>query len=71
MADAKRGSDMPEQLQDYWTHGEGAAKIAWGSEGDFDRCRRALRGKVPGRMIDGACNRLHKRATGKYPAEGH
>ena len=30
------GSDRG--LREYWTHGEGAAKIRWGTPGDFDRC---------------------------------
>ena len=71
MVDIRPGSDMPEQLAEYWSHGEGGARIGWGAEGDFKRCQAALKGKVPGRMIDGACATLHKRATGKWPAQGH
>jgi hypothetical protein len=63
-------STMPEKLQRYWTEGEGAARIGWGTPGDFDRCRTNLRAEgVPGRMVDGACANLHKRATGSWPGE--
>lgn len=62
---------MPEHLQEYWTHGEGGAEIGWGTEGSFKRCQKLLKAEgVPGRMVDGACARLHKRATGEWPTEG-
>lgn len=62
---------MPEQLQEYWTTGEGGAEIGWGTEGSFGRCQRLLKaGGVPARMVDGSCARLHKRATGQWPTEG-
>lgn len=56
-----------ERLHEYWVHGEGAAKIAWGSPGDFDRCVTEL-----GKYIhdpQGYCNLAHKAATGVYPAQ--
>ena len=62
MADPK----ATERLHEYWVHGPGAAKIAWGSPGDFDRCVAEL-----GKYIDdaqGYCNLAHKAATGIYPA---
>lgn len=59
---------MPDQLRDYWTHGEGAAKIRWGTDGSFDRCVRLLRKYFPNDP-KGLCARLHKRATGEWPAE--
>ena len=55
-----------ERLHEYWVHGPGAAKIAWGSPGDFSRCVAEL-----GKYIDdaqGYCNLAHKAATGIYPA---
>jgi HK97 family phage prohead protease len=55
-----------ERLHEYWVHGEGAAKIAWGSPGDFDRCVRHL-----GKFIKdpkGYCNLAHHAALGIYPA---
>lgn len=56
-----------ERLHKYWVHGEGAAKIGWGREGDFDRCVAEL-----GKYIkdpQGYCNLAHKAATGMYPAQ--
>ena len=54
------------RLHEYWVHGEGAAKIAWGTPGDFDRCVARL-----GKYIhdpEGYCNLAHKAALGIYPA---
>ncbi|MET0351216.1 MAG: hypothetical protein ABW067_15600 [Rhizobacter sp.] len=56
-----------ERLIDYWTKGEGAAKVRWGTDGSFRRCERHLAGKV--RNPAGLCAELHKRATGEWPAE--
>ena len=55
-----------ERLHRYWVHGEGAAKIAWGSPGDFDRCVAEL-GKYIGDP-KGYCNLAHHAALGYYPA---
>jgi len=55
-----------ERLHEYWVHGEGAAKIAWGSPGDFSRCVAEL-----GKYIhdpQGYCNLAHHAALGYYPA---
>lgn len=55
-----------ERLHEYWVHGEGAAKIAWGTPGDFDRCVAEL-GKYIGDP-QGYCNLAHHAALGFYPA---
>lgn len=55
------------RLVKYWTKGEGAAKIRWGTDGSFDRCVRHLSDKV--RDPKGLCAELHKKATGEWPAE--
>lgn len=60
---------MPRQLLQYWVHGKGAAKIRWGTPGDFNRCVRNLRKYV--RDPKGLCNRLHTRALGAPPGQGH
>ena len=55
-----------ERLHEYWVHGEGAAKIAWGAPGDFERCVGEL-----GKHISdpqGYCNLAHHAALGYYPA---
>ena len=54
----------------YWAKGEGALKIRWGTDGDFDRCVRALRPKVPVEVdVKGLCSNLHLRATGHRPGK--
>jgi len=55
-----------ERLHQYWVHGEGAAKIAWGTPGDFKRCVDHL-GKYI-RDPQGYCNLAHHAALGFYPA---
>jgi HK97 family phage prohead protease len=55
-----------ERLHEYWVHGKGAAKIAWGTPGDFSRCVAEL-----GKYIhdpQGYCNLAHHAALGYYPA---
>lgn len=55
-----------ETLRQYWLHGAGAAKIAWGTSGDWTRCVANLTPHM-GVRAKGYCNLLHKRATGVYP----
>lgn len=54
-----------EQLRRYWTSGPGAAKIRWGTAGDWTRCTRQLH-KYMGSRAKGYCQLLHRRATGVY-----
>lgn len=65
MGEGHRGN--AETLRRYWAEGEGAAKIRWGSPGDFDRCVSEVGKYMPGRA-KGYCNLLHHRALGYYPA---
>lgn len=58
------------RLRQYWTKGPGAAKIKWGSDGDFDRCVRNLRKHV-GKRAEGLCNIMHRVAIGAPPGKGH
>ena len=66
-----------ERLKSYWRTGEGAAKIRWGTPGDFDRCVRLIQEAVtkgggkplPDHEIKGLCSNLHQEATGARP--GH
>jgi hypothetical protein len=58
-----------ERLMNYWAHGEGAAKIDWGVDGDFDRCVVELSKHVSPGIVKGLCSNLHQRATGARP--GH
>lgn len=59
---------LPPELLQYWTTGEGAAKIRWGTDGDWTRCHRYLSEYIPGRA-DGACATLHKLTTGVWPGD--
>jgi len=54
------------KLEDYWVHGEGAAKIGWGTPGDFNRCVLHL-GKYV-RDPKGLCAEYHHAALGIWPA---
>jgi hypothetical protein len=56
-------SQMPPQLQKEWLTGKIAARIVWGTEGAYDRCRAIAREKsVPGHEIDGMCANLKRAA---------
>lgn len=54
-----------EKLRRYWVHGKGAAKIRWGTGGDWKRCVRHL-SKYLGERAKGYCQLRHKEATGMY-----
>jgi hypothetical protein len=58
-----------ERLRRYWTEGPGAAKIIWGTPGDFERCVVELSRFVGPDIVKGECANLHRRATGFSP--GH
>lgn len=53
------------RLKNYWLYGKGAAKIRWGTPGDWTRCNRNLR-KYMGPRAKGYCQNLHKEANGFY-----
>ncbi len=63
--DRNRGN--AETLRRYWTHGKGAAKIRWGTKGDWSRCVRHL-AKYLGPRAKGYCQLRHKEALGIYTA---
>ena len=63
--DRNRGN--AEKLRRYWVHGEGAAKIRWGTPGDWARCVRHL-SKYLGPRAKGYCQLRHKEALGIYTA---
>ena len=78
MADPNPASGMPLQFQKYWLPGgKGGAEIAWGTPGDFNRCRRLINAKIvehghaplPDHEISGLCNILHRKATGRAPGK--
>ncbi len=61
--DRNRGN--AEALRRYWTRGKGAAKIRWGTPGDWTRCVRQL-SKYLGPRAKGYCQLRHKEVTGVY-----
>lgn len=63
-------SNLNGELERYWTRGEGAAKIRWGTPGDFNRCVRNLREHFP-RDPEGLCANLHHEALGVWPGREH
>lgn len=66
MASKGRGSrGNAATLRRYWASGPGAAKIRWGTPGDWTRCTRQLH-KYMGSRAKGYCQLLRRRATGVY-----
>jgi hypothetical protein len=59
----------PQHLEDYWVHGEGAAKIGWGAPDDYYRCVTELGKYVSPGQVHGQCENLHELATGMSTAE--
>lgn len=64
--DRNRGN--AETLRRYWLRGRGAAKIRWGTKGDWRRCYRKLF-KYMGTRAKGYCQLRHKEATGLYTGD--
>lgn len=58
------------RLRNYWATGAGAAKIAWGTPGDFNRCRANLSEYVPRPdWLAGLCANIHFDALGIWPGQ--
>lgn len=56
------------RIRRYWTQGKGAAKIAWGTPGDFNRCRRQLAKYIANpEWLAGACANMHQEVLGVWP----
>jgi hypothetical protein len=53
-----------ERLKRYWTVGEGAAKIRWGTPGSWRRCYRHLVKYVGPKVAPGLCTNLGQRLGG-------
>jgi hypothetical protein len=58
-----------DRLRDYWVRGAGAAKIGWGTPGDFNRCRLNLAEYIKPQYLAGYCANRHKDALGFWPGE--
>lgn len=52
------------KLMEYWSHGEGAVKINWGTPGDHTRCVALLGKYVPPNEVHGLCTNIQKLAIG-------
>lgn len=61
-------SRVPENLAEYWTTGEGAAKLG-PMEGWFNRCRSQLAQYVTPGQLSGMCANLFHRRWGKWPGQ--
>lgn len=58
------------RIRQYWVSGKGAAKIAWGTPGDFNRCRMQLAKYVENpEWLAGLCANMHKEAIGVWPGQ--
>lgn len=64
--DRNRGG--ADKLRRYWTRGAGAAKIRWGTPGDWTRCVRNL-SKYLGPRAKGYCALRHKEMTGMWTGD--
>ena len=61
-----------ERITNYWVDGRGAAKIGWGTPGDFNRCRANLAKYVQNpKWLSGLCANLHYRALRSWPGQNH
>lgn len=69
MPDTSAGDGAARRLKEFWVHGAGAARIGWGTPGDFDRCVLQLGEHV--RDPEGLCNTYHQAAVGAPPGKGH
>lgn len=65
---ASKGRGNASTLKRYWGQGRGAAKIRWGSPGDYTRCTKQLH-KYLGARAKGYCARLHRERTGVWPGD--
>jgi len=63
-------SRMPKQLRQSYLRGKVAARIRWGTGGDYGRCTKQAtkHGMTPG-QAHGVCQTLHKAATGMYTGD--
>jgi phage head maturation protease len=71
MADTHPGNGNAERLHEYWVHGEGAAKIRWGTPGAHTRCHAQLmeHAHMTSEQAWGYCQLAGHAATGKYSGE--
>jgi hypothetical protein len=63
-----RNEGNAENLRHWYVDGAGAAEIAWGAPGDFDRCVALAAKHMTPDNAKGYCNLRHHEALGIYPA---
>lgn len=68
VADTPSDHAAVQRLRDSWAHGTMAAKIGWGTGGDFDRCVTLATEHMGPEDAKGWCNLRHHDALGIYPA---
>ena len=68
MVDLNPGGDR-NNLERYWKIGPGAAKIRWGTPGDWTRCTRQLVKHVGPERAKRICAQWHHEQLGIWP--GH
>ena len=59
------------RLRRWYTRGEGAARIRWGTPGDFNRCVRLAGRHMPLEKAKGFCALRHREALGVWPGQEH
>lgn len=69
MADKPGNGGGGNSLKRYWTVGQGAIKIRWGTPGDFTRCERELREHVGSERAKRICAQWHHDVTGMWPGD--
>lgn len=56
-------------LERYWKRGKGAARIRWGTPGDWTRCHRFIRKHVGSARAKRICAQWHRDTTGMWPGD--
>ncbi|MFF2650596.1 NUDIX hydrolase [Streptomyces sp. NPDC058045] len=56
-------------LEEYWKRGAGAARIRWGTPGDWTRCHRFLIKHVGDERARRICSEWHHDVTGLWPGD--
>lgn len=69
LASNPKNAGSERKLIAWYEHGEGAAKIRWGTPGDFDRCRKIAGKHMPPDETSGFCANRHHAVTGEWPGK--
>jgi hypothetical protein len=69
VSDTPSDARNAQRLKDYWTHGEGAAKVRWNTKGDLTRCHQHLTKYVGPERAWGLCQNYHEYLFGMSNAK--